>query len=163
MSQSFRPGFASFVNEDAPVESPASPLFPNSTAVYSSLPTFLVTPIEFEAKATALDPEEAARRIAPTASGRTHLLSTAPWGWEQMRDYVVGEIESRWGAQPRDSLRESGIFKGFVNRWGDQAERIARTAFDVHCGLWKGAPVSVSRFATGSDPYFAAVIAKNLL
>ena len=94
--------------------------------------------------------------------GQTHLMGGGSWSWEQMRDYVVGQIEARWGARPRDPLKESGIFKGFVGRWGAQSEPIAKTAFEVYNGLWNGAPVSVERFAKGSDPYFAEVIAKNL-
>jgi|JI9StandDraft_2_1071091.scaffolds.fasta_scaffold02486_17 hypothetical protein len=110
-------------------------------------------------------PSEQAMEIIsrPTVSqGKTHLTATAPWTWEQMRDYVIGEIQARWGARPRDPLKESGIFKGFINRWGDKSEPIARAAFEVYNGVWNGAPIAVERFSKGSDPYFAEVLSKNV-
>lgn len=97
-----------------------------------------------------------------SSSGQTDLLTGEQWGWEQLRDYVNRCLDERWGARPHDVLKESGIFKGFVKRWGSQAEAIARCAFEVHNGVWRTAPISVGRFTAGSDPYFAAVIAKNL-
>jgi hypothetical protein len=109
-------------------------------------------------------PEEEAMvivRSVENASAR-HLASSGCWGWEQLRDYVVGEIESRWGVRPRDLLKESGIFKGFIARWGDRSEAIAKAAFEVYNGSWNGAPISVQRFSKGSDAYFAEVIAKNV-
>ena len=102
--------------------------------------------------------------VSPPAvvSSTTPLTASEAWTWEQRRDYVVGEITARWGARPRDPLKESGIFKGFVNRWGAQSEPIARAAFETYNGIWNGAPVSVERFSKGSDPYFAEVIAKSV-
>lgn len=94
--------------------------------------------------------------------GATDIVSSGGWGWEQLRDYVYRMSDERWGAQPRDVLKDSGIFKGFVKRWGDKAEPIARHAFETCSGVWRGAPVRTGRFTQGSDPYFAAVIAKNL-
>ena len=114
---------------------------------------------------TEVIPAKVAEQIIarPTVvESRTHLTASGAWTWEQMRDYVLGEITSRWGARPRDPLKESGIFKGFVGRWGDKSEPIARAAFETYNGIWNGAPVSVERFAKGSDPYFAEVIAKNI-
>jgi hypothetical protein len=110
-------------------------------------------------------PESEARLISArviATSKRTYLTATGAWSWEQLRDYVVSQIEARWGARPRDPMKEAGIFKGFVARWGDQSETIARVAFEVHGGMWNGAPMSVQRFCKGSDPYFAAIIAKNI-
>ena len=85
------------------------------------------------------------------------------WGWEEVRDYVVTEIEKRFGTFPRHSNKEYGIFSGFVSRWGDQAAAIARHAFEVQDGRWKGSPISVTRFCRNSDPYFASVIAERLV
>lgn len=95
-------------------------------------------------------------------SGSKAHLYASEWGWEELRDYVVSEIISRFGAFPRNPLKESGIFKGFMTRWGTQAEPIARAAFDVHGGYWRSAPITVTRFAANCDPYFAAVIAASL-
>lgn len=96
------------------------------------------------------------------SSSRSHLTTT-DWGWEELRDYVVTSIEKRWGVFPRDSRKEAGIFKSFLARWPSQAQQIARYAFEVSDGRWRGAPVSVNRFCKASDPYFAAVIAERLV
>lgn len=93
----------------------------------------------------------------------THLATEpSEWTWEQLRDYVVSRIEAISGPFPRDPLKEKGIFSGFSSRWGKQAGPIAEFAFETMEGRWKGAPVSVSRFCKGSDPYFASEIAKRL-
>jgi hypothetical protein len=85
------------------------------------------------------------------------------WAWDDLRDYVVSGIEDRFGAFPRDTRKESGIFKSFLARWGEQAQAIARYAFEVADGRWAGAPISVNRFCKGSDPYFAEVIVARLV
>jgi hypothetical protein len=85
------------------------------------------------------------------------------WAWDDLRDYVVASIEERFGPFPRDSRKESGIFKSFLARWGEQARPIAEYAFVVTDGRWGGAPISVNRFCKGSDPYFAEVIAARLV
>jgi hypothetical protein len=150
MTSTFRPGLVSVPVGYVPP--------PGAQPVEEHPPAVSIT---FTAEARVVDADEA-RRLVPISS-RTHLLSLdGEWTWEQLRDYVIGQIHARWGAQPRDALRESGIFKGFVNRWGVQAGPIAKAAFEIHGGVWKGAPISVSRFAKGSDPYFAEVIAKNI-
>jgi len=84
------------------------------------------------------------------------------WGWQDLRDYVVREIEARHGPQVRNPKTESSIFKSFLTRWSDQAVSIAKVSFEVHNGMWRNAPISVNRFCVASDPYFAAVIAANL-
>ncbi len=116
--------------------------------------------LNFDAPTTATVVVPAATAVASTS--RRHLASSGEWGWEELRDYVVTEIESRFGAFPRDPLKEKGIFSGFVNRWGADAERIARAAFEVHGGMWRSAPISVYRFAVRSDPFFAQVIRQSL-
>jgi len=93
---------------------------------------------------------------------RRHLIGDGGWDWHQLQDYVVGELLARFGPFPRDPLKESGIFKRFVKQYGAYAEPIARFAFEVGNGYWKGSPVSVNRFCAKSDPYFAAPIAKHL-
>lgn len=96
-------------------------------------------------------------------TGATHLVvQSSAWTWENLRDYVVSRIESISGPFPRDPLREKAIFSGFINRWGAQAGPIAKFAFETMNGRWKGAPISVSRFCKGSDPYFACEIAQRL-
>lgn len=85
------------------------------------------------------------------------------WGWEELRDYVVGQIERLHGVFPREGAKEAAIFKRFVSEWGSQSAAIARYAFEIRGGMWKGAPIKVTRFTKGSDPYFAAEIANYLV
>ncbi len=83
------------------------------------------------------------------------------WTWSDLRDYVVGEIERRFGVFPRDVRKEAGIFKSYLTRYPNAAA-ITRYAFEVADGYWAGAPVSVNRWCRGSDPYFSDPIAKRL-
>lgn len=106
--------------------------------------------------------EETVRVIHRPSESKAYVGKT-DWTWSDLRDYVVGQIEERFGAFPRDSRKESGVFKSFLARWGDQAQPIARHAFEVADGRWGGAPISVNRFCKNSDPYFAAVIAERLV
>ena len=104
---------------------------------------------------------EQARAIP--VSGAAHIgKETSQWGWSDLRDYIMGEIEKRHGVQVRDPKKEASIIKSFMARWGtEQAVRIARTAFDVHDGQWRGAPISITRFCKASDEWFGSVIAEN--
>lgn len=87
----------------------------------------------------------------------------ASWGWDDLRDYVVAQIEQRFGVFPRDAKKEAGIFKAFLSRYGDKAPAIARYAFETCDGFWCGAPISVNRFCKGSDPYFGDKIVERLV
>lgn len=100
--------------------------------------------------------------VASTASSYVMKDDTV-WGWSDLRDYVIREIEKRHGPQVRDPKKEASIFKSFMSRWGDQAPGIARAAFGpAHDGMWRNAPISVNRFCKASDEYFAAVLAARL-
>lgn len=94
----------------------------------------------------------------------SYLLKTADqWTWGDLRDYVITECEKRFGAQPRNPAKESGIFKSFVGRYGiEDAVLIAMAAFEVYEGIWRKAPVRVTRFTKGNDQYFADVILARL-
>lgn len=86
----------------------------------------------------------------------THLLADAEsWGWEQLRDFVLAEIEKRHGPQVRNPLKEKAIFAGFLKRWGADAVTIATAAFEVYDGMWANAPITMTRFCKGSDEFFA--------
>lgn len=100
--------------------------------------------------------------VTHIASARHVMRPEGEWGWEELRDYVVNAIEQRHGPFPRNMKTEMGTFKGFMKRWGSQAPAIARFAFEQCDGMWKGAPISVTRFCAGSDPYFAQPIASRL-
>lgn len=95
---------------------------------------------------------------------RTDLLvDTSQWTWAELRDYVVAEIVARTGPFPRDARKEYGIFTRFMNQYGPDAIAIAKHAFGPVCdGWWGSAPISINRFAKGSDPYFAQPILQRL-
>jgi hypothetical protein len=77
------------------------------------------------------------------------------WGATDLMEYVRAQIARVHGPQP-SSRRDLDVFTGFVERFGStDAVRIARAAFDVHGGMWMGAPVSAARFAPSSDGCFA--------
>lgn len=96
----------------------------------------------------------------PATRSSAFLLKKAKdWTWQDLRDYVIAAITERFGTPRRDPLKESGIFKGFINRYGIvSAVLIATSAFEVYNGIWRNAPVGVSRFTTNNDPYFADVL-----
>jgi hypothetical protein len=114
------------------------------------------------------EPPEAARVDPGEVLGQTtmtHLIGgrqPQDWSWEQLRDYVVDQIVSHHGNFPRNPLRESGIFKGFLARHGDRAGEIAIYAFEGCKGWWKNSPIGVERFTKGSDPWFAEEIVSIL-
>lgn len=100
---------------------------------------------------------------SPMSEASAYLTkSDDQWTWGDLRDYVVHEIETRFGPWPRDSKKEYGIFNRFLSQWGPLAPRIARHAFETCDGWWSSAPVRIERFCRGSDPYFAVPIAERL-
>src|SRR5690606_17511487 len=98
---------------------------------------------------------------ARTSVERGYLIKSE-WEWSDLRDYVVYEIEERFGPFPRESAKEVGIFKAFMKRWGADAQAIAKYAFEVENGRWRGAPISIYRFCQNSDPYFAVPIMERI-
>lgn len=102
------------------------------------------------------------RPVAATAA--SDLLDIPMnWDWRQLRDYVMRSIAERHGPQPAgDEVRIQSIFRSFAQRWGNQAGPIARFAFEDQDGFWRNAPVAISRFTKGNDPYFAGPIAERL-
>ena len=76
------------------------------------------------------------------------------WGGSDLRDYVVREVEKRFGLFPRDHRKEAAIFKAFMDRY-PQAVQIAKYLFEGKGGYWMGAPVSIFRFTKGADAYCA--------
>jgi len=113
--------------------------------------------------ATPIITESATAIPRPTRSVEHLLTDEAEWGWQALRDYVVTEIEKRFGQQPTDARKEASIFKSFLDRWGSKAPAIARYAFEgTPNGWWHSAPISVYRFCKNSDPYFSVPIAEAL-
>lgn len=106
--------------------------------------------------------EKVSVRALPITTATHVSVAADQWDWRQLRDYVVGRIEAITGPFPRNDAKEFGIFNSFLTRWGQDAAPIARYAFETMNGFWKGAPVSISRFCKGSDPYFAVPIVEHL-
>lgn len=119
-----------------------------------------VTRTEIKREATVTEKVQ----VTPRASqSKTHLMkSDEHWGWSELRDYVVEQIEQRHGPFPRDARKEASIFKRFISTYGGAAPIVARYAFEVADGFWNGAPISVNRFTRGSDEWFADVILERL-
>jgi hypothetical protein len=101
-------------------------------------------------------------RTTPVAGAAYLLKADQDWTAEDLRDYVMGQIEAHHGPQVRNSVREMATFKAFLARWEAKAPAIARFAFEVQRGMWQRAPISVNRFCKASDPYFAALIAERV-
>lgn len=100
--------------------------------------------------------------VTPVAGASYLLKEDSQWTWEDLRDYVMGQIEQFHGPQLRNPVKEASIFKGFLKRHGAKSVGIARFAFEVQRGMWQRAPISVNRFCAGSDPYFANPISERL-
>lgn len=101
-------------------------------------------------------------RVTPVAGAAYLMKDDALWTWEDLRDYVMGQIVAFHGPQLRNSVKEAGIFRSFMARYPGQAVGIARFAFEQQRGMWQRAPISVTRFCKGSDPYFADQIVRRL-
>lgn len=103
-------------------------------------------------------------RVTVTAvAGASYLLKEdGQWSWEDLRDYVMGQIEQYHGPQVRNAVKEASVFRSFLARHGEQAPAIARFAFEVSRGMWQRAPIAVNRFCKASDVYFADPIKKRL-
>lgn len=124
-----------------------------------SRPTTKVTVVDRVPTVT----ETVTTRLLPTTERTTHLAVTEDsWGWEELRDYVVSQIEKYHGPFPRNMKTEHSIFKSFASRWEGKAAPIARFAFEQCDGMWRNAPITVNRFCRASDVYFAQVIADRL-
>lgn len=120
-----------------------------------------------EEEVLAEAPAQVTQEVTTSRTGTTessYLLKTASqWTWSDLRDYVVTEAEKRFGPQARDPKKESGIFKGFITRHGtEDAVLVAMAAFEVYEGTWRKAPITVTRFTKGNDPFFADVILARL-
>lgn len=101
-------------------------------------------------------------RLTPVPGAAYLMKDDADWTWEDLRDYVMGQIVAYHGPQLRNLVKEAGIFRSFMGRYEDKAVAIARFAFEQQRGMWQRAPITVTRFCKGSDPYFADPIARRL-
>lgn len=97
---------------------------------------------------------------------KTHLYrDPEAWEWTELRDYVIYEItklSGRVSGHPTSSAAEAQIFKSFMKRHGDNAQRIARYAMDTCWGMWYGSPVTIFDFCKNSDANFSEQILNRL-
>jgi hypothetical protein len=99
--------------------------------------------------------------IVPAA----HLIKRSEqWNPEDLRDYIAARLTefNPTAAARRNPAMEMAICKAFCERWGDQAPRIARYAFEFAKGWWNNSPIDFRRFSKASDAYFANVIVGRL-
>lgn len=107
---------------------------------------------------TRPEPVVAARETRTTDIGK----DPRDWSADDLRNYVVRQIETFFGDFPKEPQKIAGIFRSFHSRYGEWAGPIAVAAFDLYAGRWRGAPISVTRFCKGSDPYFSDPIKQRL-
>jgi hypothetical protein len=93
------------------------------------------------AQASLLSPENPAVAI-PAVTG------------ESLGEYIATETARLLGPQ-LPNYRAGEIIAGFCERFGADAMAICRQVFDVHNGMWRGAPVTILRFQEHHDEYFA--------
>jgi hypothetical protein len=81
----------------------------------------------------------------------------AEWTAEDFRVFVTDETLRLNGPQlPVQQAQQ--LMTGFFERFGSNAVKIVRHVFEVHSGMWRGAPVTVRRLAENQDQFFAAPI-----
>lgn len=76
------------------------------------------------------------------------------WTEADLALFITQETERLNGPQ-LPVADAAGILSGFWSRYGHDAVRIARRAFEAHQGQWRGAPVTLRRFADSQDGFFA--------
>jgi len=94
-------------------------------------------------------------------SGSSLPVTDAEWTPALLARFVRDEITRRNGPQ-LPVQQESQIITGFFERYGEMSVKIVRYVFDVCGGMWRGAPVTVRRFAPGQDNYFAEPILREI-
>jgi len=132
-------------------------------------PLRIVQSVDFSALVTACVPETPSVQgpvvdfsgSASIPEGSCDVIASGEdWDWRALRDYVVRRSTEIHGPAPSNPAKEAAIIKAFISRWGPQRSgAIARCAFEVYGGFWRGAPIRVERFSKGSDPFFAEVLA----
>jgi hypothetical protein len=68
--------------------------------------------------------------------------------------HIAAEIARCSGPQ-LPCFNAGQIIDGFWERFGAAGMVICRQAFEVHNGMWQGAPVTLQRFQAHHDPFFA--------
>ena len=63
-------------------------------------------------------------RPRPSQAAGYVMRPDSDWGWSDLRDYVIREIEARGGAVVRNPKTEASIFKSFMSRWPERQGRV---------------------------------------
>jgi hypothetical protein len=93
--------------------------------------------------------------VSPAQADRA-ALDPAAWTAADVRAYICEEIERIHGPQ-LPGHDATVVLGAFCERFGiPAAVRIARAAFEVYGGMWRGAPVTIRRFAEAHDSFFAS-------
>jgi hypothetical protein len=97
---------------------------------------------------TPVSPAQAARAARPPED----------WSATDVTAYITEEIVRVHG--PQLPAREAtAVLQAFCQRFTvPVAARIARAAFEVYGGMWRGAPVTWRRFGATNDAFFAEPI-----
>lgn len=117
------------------------------------------------ANAFTVTPNVTTRATATPIAPAAHLIKNdAQWTHADLRDYILRQLE-RYNPSAlarRNPAMEVAVCRSFCERWGADAPRIAKFAFETCRGMWNNAPITFARFSRDSDAYFAAVIAERL-
>ena len=98
--------------------------------------------------------------VTPVTAAQAARTARPPGAWSaaDVGAYITEEILRAHG--PQLPAREAqAVLQAFCQRFTiPVAARIARAAFEVYGGMWRGAPVTWRRFGATNDPFFAEPI-----
>lgn len=83
------------------------------------------------------------------------LKEDLDWDWQDLRDFILDEMESRGISVDEPAAKVSGIIKSFFKRWDLKGIAIARNIFEIREGQWYNHPITITNFCENQDPYFA--------
>lgn len=78
-------------------------------------------------------------------------------------EHILGLI-ARYSGPQLPNYQTGEILGGFIQRHGpDNVMAICHQAFEVHQGMWRGAPVTIQRFQRHHDDFFAIPLLEEAL
>lgn len=101
--------------------------------------------------------------VTPVSERIARLAETdgGHWTADDLMFYIREETARLCGPQ-LPCAQENYIANDFLSRFGADAAKIARAAYEIHGGRWMGAPVTIRRFSQSNDDFFARVILGKL-
>ena len=98
--------------------------------------------------------------VTPVTAAQAARTARPPGAWSaaDVGAYITEEILRAHG--PQLPAREAqAVLQAFCQRFTvPVAARIARAAFEIYRGMWRGAPITRRRFGATNDPFFAEPI-----